>query len=157
MNRKALHIGGFIGLILIIAVVMVGWVIILGDLQRDYIDTGISTATVDNDELDQIESTYNKAEEINETFSATYESFQKMKGEGDNAFLNILSGIAAVPIAIIEFIFAIGKTIGIAYGLLAAAGTELKIPTAILNIAVVGILIFAALTIVELWRRYPAK
>jgi len=155
MNKKALNIGGFMGLVLVVSVIILGWTIILGDLQKSYIATNISRAEIDDDEVERIESTFDRAAEINESLSKTFEQFQNIEKEGDLGFLNILAGIAAVPKAILSFILAIGKSFDVALGLLVEAGTELKVPPSILVIGMFGIFIFIVFKLVELWRRYP--
>ena len=142
---------GFISLILLVTLVLFSWGVLVDDFEKNYVETGISETTSMNSSF---RGTYNRTEEINQTFSPLRESFEEIQ-TADGWFEKSLAA-GSLPLVIISLPLMIFQTVGYAISDMTSLLNDMGIPPQIVIIGVVLLTLFGLFKLIEMFNKYPA-
>lgn len=137
--------------ILVVSAMFVWFGLFIGDIDTNYIQTGISSPDPINESYTE---GFNKASELNSTLDSIRTGFlDNFKEEGTWSLFESIVAIPAVILALPEIIL---NMIGLAVTMFTSITKLIGIPSSIIYIGMLGIGIWSLFKIIEMWRRYDA-
>ena len=143
-----MNIGGFIGMIFIASVVLIGFGIMIDDFELNYIDSGIVNVTPMNASF---RGSYNTSAAVEENFRDIEADFNDLSKQ-DSWWEGLGDFIGAIPLVIISFPAVIIKTMYDAMvGIKNVLGL-LGIPPSIVIIAGVALVVWLLIRLLNFWK-----
>jgi len=139
-----------ISMMLVVTIIFFSWGVIVDDLETNYIETNISDSSGVNDSY---KSTYNRVEELNNTFYPVQEDFQDIS-EDDGWFDRIGDASIAIPKVIISIPGVLFTTVNYAISDTVSILKLAGIPAEVVLIASIFITLMILFMIIAFWRRY---
>jgi len=139
-----------ISMMLVVTIIFFSWGVIVDDLETNYIETNISDSSGVNDSY---KSTYNRVDELNETFFPVQQDFQDIS-EDDGWFDRIGDASIAIPKVIISIPGVLFTTVNYAISDTVSILKLAGIPAEVVLIASIFITLMILFMIIAFWRRY---
>lgn len=147
--------GKVIGGILITIFILTTFFMMIGSLESDYIDSGISPATkLNQTNLAGSNISYaslDKTAEINATFAPIMNEFTNLDQE--SGWFLVTDTAISMAKASVKIPGAMVSMIGIAMSFVTSVGLIIGIPEVVINIAIVGLFVFMILIGISFLRR----
>ena len=141
-----MKISTFISLFLVIAGFMFIFALMSDEAKTYYPDANINDS--------EWAGKYDYSEQINEKMNDSVTAFKNIGDENKGWFVKIVSGIAAIPSAVIGIASLVLGSFGYGAGIITGTLTTLTVPATLIFIIIIMITVWGIMKLIELYQRW---